>query len=40
MNDWDSSNDYSAEGLDNLWNDTKRIVVEDISGNVLWGEKP
>ena len=40
MNDWDSSNDYSAEVLDNSWTDTKRIVVEDMSRNVLWGEKP
>lgn len=40
MTRWERSNDYSAEGLCEFWSDTKRIVVEDMSGKVLWGVKP
>jgi hypothetical protein len=37
---WDRLNDYSAQGLVNAWSESQNIVVEDLSGSVLWGAHP
>lgn len=40
MSDWDRSNDYSAEEIENTWSTGYKIVIEDMDGKLIWGEYP